>query len=233
MVNNASIILPTFNEKDNIVKIIAEINKYAQNPEIIVVDDDSPDLTWKIAQDLKLKNVKVIRRISNKGLAASIYEGIENATGEAVIWMDCDLSHPPNLIPKLLASLVDNDIAIASRYNHGGKDKRKFRRFLTSYAFNLYAKIILGLKVKDTDSGFIAVKRHVFETVKVNPKGYGEYFIEFMYKCQRKGFKISEVPFIMEDRTTGNSKTGESIFSLLKMGFKYCNKVIKIRFNKL
>lgn len=232
MVNKVSIVLPTYNEKDNIIKLINEINNYSNNSEIIVVDDDSPDLTWKIAQDANIKNVKVIRRLKNRGLAASLHEGIENATGNAVIWMDCDLSHPPSLIPKLLESLNDNDIAVASRYNYGGKDKRKFIRFITSYAFNLYANILLGLRIKDTDSGFIAVKKHVFDKVKINPKGYGEYFIEFVYRCQRKGFRISEVPFIMEDRLVGNSKTGESLFSLLKMGYKYGINVIKIRMNK-
>ena len=232
MVNKASIVLPTYNEKDNIIKLINEINNYIRNSEIIVVDDDSPDLTWKIAQDSNIKNVKVIRRINNKGLAASIHKGIENTTGDAVIWMDCDLSHPPSLIPKLLESLNENDIAVASRYNYGGKDKRKFIRFITSYIFNLYAKIILGLKIKDTDSGFIAVKKEVFSKVDINPKGYGEYFIEFVYKCQKQGYKIVEVPFIMEDRSIGNSKTGENFLSLLKLGYKYCSEVIKIKLNK-
>ena len=232
MINKSSIVLPTYNEKDNIANLINEINNYTKNSEIILVDDDSPDLTWKIAQDLNIKNVKVIRRTQNKGLAASIYEGIANTTGEAIIWMYCDLSHPPSLIPKLLEALTEYDIAVASRYNYGGKDKRRFVRIITSYIFNLYAKIILGLKIKDTDSGFIAVKKEVFNKVNINPKGYGEYFIEFVYKCQKQGYKIAEVPFTMEDRNVGNSKTGESLFSLLKLGYKYCIKVIKIKFDK-
>ena len=228
-----SVILPTYNEKDNIKKLINEILANVKDVEIIVVDDDSPDLTWKEVQKIKKKNVRVIRRIKEKGLPSAIARGIKESKGDVVVWMDCDLSHPPNLIPtKLLKKLNEYDVVLASRYVKGGGDKRKFIRVITSRIFNIYTQLVLMLKVKDTDSGFVAVKRKVFNKIKISKEGYGEYFIQFIYECQKNGFKITEVPFVNEDRAFGESKTGESLIPLLKQGFNYCIRVLKIRFKK-
>ncbi len=227
-----SVILPTYNEKDNIVKLINSILNNVKNCEVIVVDDNSPDLTWKEVQKIKKKNVRVIRRIKEKGLASAIARGVEESKGDVIIWMDCDFSHPPFLIPKLVEKLDKYDISIASRYVKDGADKRKFIRVFTSRIFNLYTQIILMLNVKDTDSGFIAVKRKVFDKIKLSTEGYGEYFIQFIYECQQNGFKITEIPYVNEDRILGESKTGESLIELLKQGFNYCVRVLKIRFEK-
>src|SRR3989344_7640290 len=127
-----SVILPTYNEKGNIVKLINSILSNVKNCEIMVVDDNSPDLTWKDVQKIKKKNVKLIRRIKEKGLASAISRGIEESKGNVIVWMDCDLSHPPSLIPELVKKLNKYDIAVASRYVNGGADKRKFIRVFTS-----------------------------------------------------------------------------------------------------
>jgi len=227
-----SVILPTYNEKGNIVKLINSILSNVKNCEIMVVDDNSPDLTWKDVQKIKKKNVKLIRRIKEKGLASAISRGIEESKGNVIVWMDCDLSHPPSLIPELVKKLNKYDIAVASRYVNGGADKRKFIRVFTSRIFNIYAQLILMLRVKDTDSGFIAVKRDVFKKVSLSKEGYGEYFIQFVYECQKNNFKITEVPYLFKDREIGESKTGESLIPLLKQGFNYGVRVLKIRFTK-
>ena len=97
----------------------------------------------------------------------------------------------------------------------------------------MFAAFLLNLKVKDTDSGFIAVKKHIFKKLSIYEHGYGEYFIKFIYDAQRKGFKIVEIPYTNQDRIKGESKTGESLIGLLKQGYNYITGVIKIRLNIL
>lgn len=228
-----SVVLPTYNERDNILNLIKALEKAIKNPEIIVVDDNSPDKTWQVAKNLNKKNVKVIRRVNERGLPSAIAYGISKAKGDVIIWMDCDLSHPPKTTILLINALKDADIAIGSRYVKFGADKRKFIRTFTSKLFNMFASFLLNLKVKDTDSGFIAAKKEVFNKVSIYQHGYGEYFLKFMYDAQRKGFKIVEVPFINHDRTSGESKTGENLLEMLKQGYNYITGVIKIRLNIL
>ncbi len=228
---SCSVILPTYNEAENIGDLIKEILKYVPTAEVIVVDDDSPDKTWQIAQQLKEKNVKVIRRFE-RGLPSAIARGIKEASAPLIAWMDCDFSHPPNVLPELIKRLPEYDVAIASRYAKGAKDARPFSRRATSYIFNLYGKIILGTKVMDLTSGFIVAKKAVLQKVGINEKGYGEYFIDLMYRCKKHKIKVVEVPYLSMDRTRGTSKTSEGIIPLLKHGVKYGFRVLKIRFSR-
>jgi len=145
--------------------------------------------------------------------------------------MDCDLSMPPEVIPKLIKALGASDIAVGSRYVKGGKDKRNFTRRITSIMVNQLANLILDFKVLDYDSGFIAAKREVFDKVRFEPKGHGEYCIEFLYKAGKKGFKIKEVPFIFVNRIKGESKTSRYIYSIAIYGMKYVLKILKLRFH--
>ena len=178
-----SVVLPTYNEKENIVKLIILLLKYlGKNTELIVSDDNSPDLTWKIVQDLKIPQVKVIRRFKNKGLGPSIWDGIKIAKGKYIVWMDCDLTMPPSLVPKMVKLLEDYDVVVGSRYVKDGADRRGFVRVITSYAINILANLILNFKVRDYDSGFVAVRKEVFRDIDFEPKGHGEYCIEFLYK---------------------------------------------------
>lgn len=221
-----SVILPTYNESKNIVNLIKQIRRNVKNPEIIVVDDNSPDETWKLA---KSQNVKVIRRIKERGLPSAIWTGIKAAKGDIIIWMDSDLSHPPHLIPRLLTALKSCDVAIASRYAKGGKDKRKPTRVITSWLFNFYASQLLNVNVRDVDSGYPAVKRKVFDKVVLLTTGYGEYFVKFIYDVIKAGFKVKEVPYTFVDRLEGDSKTGEDLVSLLGHGLNYGTQVLKLR----
>jgi len=132
-------------------------------------------------------------------------------------WMDCDFSMPPEIIPKLIDSLKDYDVAIGSRYVKGGKDNRTFVRILTSKIINLLACIFLDVGIKDYTTGFVAAKRRVLDKVKFLPKGHGEYCIEFLYKCSKGGFRIKEIPYSFVDRKRGNSKTSAvSTFTISK-----------------
>lgn len=228
-----SVVLPTYNEKENIVKLIRLLLKYlGKDIELIVSDDNSPDKTWKIAQELKIPQVKVIRRFKNKGLGPAIWDGIKVAKGKYIVWMDCDLTMPPSLVPKMVELLKDYDVVVGSRYVKGGADKRGFVRVITSYAINLLANLILNFKVKDYDSGFVAARREVFKKINFEPRGHGEYCIEFLYKCTKKEYKIKEIGYVFTERMQGESKTAQYLYSVAYHGFKYIGRILKIRFSK-
>lgn len=228
-----SVILPTYNEALNIKRLIEEISKNLKRSfEIIVVDDDSPDKTWKVVEDYNNPNVKLIRRTGRKGLATAIYRGIEESKGDVIGWMDGDICMPPSKLPEMLACLDKYDIAIGSRYVKGGRDTRGIFRVITSRAINWFAGLLMGFDIKDYDSGFIVLKRYVFDKVTFPPWGYGEYFIDFIYRCKRAGFSIKEVPYVFQDRTKGTSKTAVNGFAFIKLGFAYILRTIYSRFSK-
>ncbi len=206
MENSISVILPTYNESMNIGEMVDRLNKNVKNlKEILVIDDNSPDDTAKIAS--RLKNVKVIVRKNERGVGSAIYKGIKLAKGNIIAWMDCDLSMPPETLAEMLNKMDGYDVVVGSRYVEGGKDKRDFLRVLTSRAINLMANIILNFKIRDYDSGFIAAKRDVFDKVTFNPKGHGEYCIEFLYRCTKKKLKVKELGYTFRDRKKGTSKS--------------------------
>ena len=234
--NNAavSVVLPTYNEKQNIKEMIKQLLFYIKdNIEIIVSDDNSPDGTWKIVRQIskKNRNVKLIRRFSNKGVGPSIMDGIRKAKGDCIVWMDCDLTMPPSLVPKMVEQLKDYDVVIGSRYVKGGKDNRSFVRVVTSRLINWLANIVLNFKIKDYDSGFVAVRRQVLDNVKFDPKGHGEYCIEFLYKCIKKGYKVKEIGYVFTERKLGESKTSQYIYSVFLYGIKYIQRIIKVKLN--
>jgi len=227
-----SIILPTYNEKENIKPLIEELQKNVQGPlEIVVVDDDSPDGTWKIAGDIRSGEVNVIRRKGERGLATAIGRGLDVARGDLVGWMDADMCMPPSLIPEMSRCLGEYDIAIGSRYAKGGADKRGVFRVLTSRIINLYARVLLGFDLRDYDSGFILMHRRVLDEVPFPSRGYGDYFIEFMYRCKKKGLRIKEVPYVFRDRDKGVSKTAGDIFGFFRLGMGYIARITGLRLN--
>lgn len=233
---SVSVILPTYNEKQNIRQMIGMLLHYLKNynAEIIVSDDNSPDGTWKIVQHMSKKNKKIrlIRRFRNKGVGPSIMDGIKRARGKYVVWMDCDLTMPPSLVPKMIELLRDYDVVVGSRYAEDGGDNRSFVRVATSRLINLLANIILNFKIKDYDSGFVAARREVLKKVKFDPKGHGEYCIEFLYKCTKKGYKVNEIGYVFTERKQGESKTSKYIYSVALHGFKYVWRILKVRLSK-
>jgi dolichol-phosphate mannosyltransferase len=230
----ASIILATYNESENIKDIIAAIFNCLPDPlEIIVVDDNSPDLTWKIAADMGDRRVKVIRRMKTRGLASAINRGIIESQGDYIGWMDADMCHPPALLPSMLASLKKCDVVIGSRYVKGGKDDRDPSRVVTSLFINRLASLVLGHGIQDYDSGFILMHRYVLDSVSLTPSGYGAYFIEFIYACRRKGLKVVEIPYTFTERTKGISKSNTNLIKFGIAGFGYITRILKTRFSHL
>jgi dolichol-phosphate mannosyltransferase len=229
-----SIILATYNESENIRDMVSAILANVPDPvEIIVVDDDSPDQTWKIASDLGNQRVKVIRRVRTRGLASAINRGIIESRGEFIGWMDADLCHPPALLPLMLETLDRCDVVIGSRYVAGGKDDRDPSRVLTSRFINRFASLILGQGIQDYDSGFILMHRRVLDSVSLSPSGYGAYFIEFIYGCCRKGLKVVEIPYIFTERVKGVSKSNSNLFQFGIAGMGYITRILRTRFARL
>jgi len=204
-----SVVLPSYNERDSIVEAINRINNAVgeQLLEIIIVDDNSPDLTWKLLEELNHPKVKLIRRINEKGLASSLDDGIRAAQGDVIVWLDADLGLSPEEIPGLVSQLNKYDVAIGSRYVKGGKDPRPAFRVFVSILINLYAMTFLGFGVRDYTSGFAAVRKEVFDKVHFSRKGFGEYFIDFAYKSKKAGYKIIEMPCVYQVRSGGVSKS--------------------------
>lgn len=232
--SDVSVVLPSYNERENIVEAIERISK-AVGPrlkEIVIVDDNSPDETWKLVEDLKHPKVRLIRRIDEKGLASALADGINAAQGSVVVWLDCDLGLSPEEIPNLVQQLDTNDIAIASRYVKGGQDPRPFFRVLLSVAINSFCVLLLGWGVRDYTSGFAAVKKEVFNKISFSRKGFGDYFIEFAYKAKKNKFKIIEVPCVYNVRPGGVSKSDGDFRTLMRLGKDYGLKVLNVRFGK-
>lgn len=231
-----SVILPTYNERGNIEEIISQVCKYVEKDlhEIIVVDDSSTDGTDEIVKGLKkkIKNLRLITRKNERCLPSAIWRGIRESTGNIVVWLDCDLSHPPGYIPKMLSYIGEYDIVCASRYVDQGKDARSFIRTLASIAVNLLARLILGLKVKDLTSGFYAVKKEVFSKVKLMQEGFAEYCIRFTYDAIKNGFKFKEVGYISPDRKEGVSKTQKNFARFLRDGYLCWKEVIRLKLGK-
>ncbi len=226
-----SIILATYNEREIIPEMISGILQYVRDPvEVIVVDDDSPDRTWAVAEGLGDPRVRVIRRMGTRGLASAIVRGIIESRGEVVGWMDADMCMPPSLLPEMIGRLPEYDIVIGSRYTEGGQDLRDPVRVRTSRWVNGFARLILGRGIMDYDSGFIVMRRSVLDKVVPLPYGYGEYFIEFIHRCHQKGMKIHEVPYSFRDREVGESKSAPNVWLFLAHGFGYGIRILYVRF---
>ena len=216
-----SIVLPTYNESQNIVSVldtIAETLPVDTAAEIIVVDDNSPDGTADIAShyaknilDNNKLHVELIRRDAKLGLSSAILTGVQSATGDVIVVMDGDFSHPPQIIPSIVKELQDSgyDIVVASRYIKGGSIRGwPFKRRLMSKGATKIAQYGLGIEVKDPVSGFFAFKRQIIEGVKFDAIGY-KMLLEILVKA--KGVRVKEVPYTFTNRRTGTSKLNNSV----------------------
>jgi dolichol-phosphate mannosyltransferase len=232
MENNISVIIPTYNEKESIAGIISTICKeVACLKEIIVVDDDSPDMTWSLVEQMGEENdkIKLVRRIGRRGLPQAIWEGILASKGEIIAWFDADFSSVPSGLTKLIEGISGYDIVVASRYVGGGKDRRREKmRVVASKLFNKIAKSILGMRVTDLTSGYIVAKREIFDIINIHGI-YGEYSITFLYEAQRQNLSINEVPYIWLSRPSGMSKTTVNTLLFVAYGLLYILTVLKLR----
>jgi len=215
-----SIILPTYNESQNIVDVLKSIRENIPKEiyaETIVVDDNSPDGTAKIVEDyissikkIAENTIDVIHRKTKNGLSSAILNGIQNAKGETIVVMDSDFSHPPQIIPKMIETLKQYqcDLVVASRYITGGNIQGwTTKRKLMSKFATMIAKKGLGVKTKDPMSGFFAFKKNIIKELNFDALGY-KFLLEILVKT--KGINIKEIPYTFENRKFGSSKVDSS-----------------------
>ena len=235
-----SIVLPTYNEAGNIADLINALHQCITHPhEIIVVDDNSPDETWRIVEEIALRHpfVRIERRMQNPGLTRSIQHGIDRARGEIICWMDCDFSHPPETMAQLISHVMEgHDLAVASRYIAGGRYKSGLQWFgadesalavLLSRFMNVGICWSLDPRFHDYTSGFIAVRRQVLQRNRLHGD-YGEYFMDFMYRSILQGHRYKEIPFVSTPRRFGVSKTGTTFRQLFWRGTKYLRTLFRL-----
>jgi dolichol-phosphate mannosyltransferase len=174
--------------------------------------------------------IHLLRRMDERGLTSALMDGIRSSRGEVVAWMDCDLSMPPEVLPSLLEATGEVDLAVGSRYVHGGADVgHSAVGRLFSRTINLFASLFLGWGVRDYTSGFLAVRREVFDHIALRGD-YGEYCIDLLARAQRLGYTIREVPYRCVPRLRGESKTAENVFGYITRGWKYVVTVLRLRF---
>jgi dolichol-phosphate mannosyltransferase len=232
-----SILLPVYNESEHIVFFIRTVKEEIEKCftcsffEILVIDDNSPDFTWKITEESGIPAVRVIRRMEDRGLARSLADGAEAARGHIVAWMDCDFSQPPSYLPQLIAAVLAGwDIAVNSRYVGCGGDfrKGKYTRLqkLLSSLFNGLAHIVFGYPFYDYTSGFIAIKKETLNELGIFGD-YGEYFVDLIARAHAQGKRIIELPYPLETRVSGNSKTFACSSDIFKRGMQYLGQLFK------
>lgn len=216
------IIIATYNEKDNIKKMLAEVYENVPDVHVLVIDDNSPDKTYEIVENLAATKYSgklfLIKRAGKLGLGTAYVAGFNWGLArdyDAIGQMDADFSHNPKYLPSMFEALKTYDLVLGSRYVAGGGVVNwSLKRKLISRGGSLYAKIILGLPQNDLTGGFKCFRREVLETIDVNQlKSTGYSFqIETTYKTYLNGFKIKEIPIIFEDRVLGVSKMSGNIF---------------------
>ena len=219
------IVVPTYNEKKNIEKLIKLIHRSVPAAQVLVVDDSSPDKTYELVTKLRKKDKKLhllLRDRSVKGRGWAGRDGFVKALAmgaDVVVEMDADLSHQPQYIPALIRPIVSGeaDVVLGSRYMRGGKDiDRPFYRQVTSNFAKNYLKLVLGLKAQDPTSGFRAYSKDALLKIRVKTLTARDPFTvsEILYRCYRADLKIKESPIEFVDRTEGESKL--QITTLLK-----------------
>lgn len=209
-----AVIIPTFNESDNIGSLVEQLHTHVPDLMIVVVDDNSPDGTGALLNRLAGANGRVhpIHRARKLGLGTAHIAGMQWAMSggyDPVLTMDADFSHAPRYVPDMIAALNRFDLVIGSRYVRGGGTLNcSLPRKGLSRGANTFARIMLGLKGNDTTAGFRAYRHAVLESINLNAivsNGYS-FLIEMLYYCQRQGWRIGEVPIMFEDRRRGKSK---------------------------
>jgi len=224
------IIIPTYNEIDNIEKMILTLFELYPTINLLIIEDGSPDGTAQVVKRLmsNYKNLSIIERKGKLGLGTAYITGFQWALErnfEYVFEMDCDFSHDPKQIPDLLAAAIDHDLVIGSRYIDGIRIINwPFRRLLLSYGASIYTRMITGIPVCDTTGGFKCFSRAALKSLDFNriiSNGYS-FQLELNYKVWVKGLKIKEVPIIFYERRDGQSKMGggiifEAVFAVFRL----------------
>jgi dolichol-phosphate mannosyltransferase len=211
-----SVISPTYNEAENVGLLIAELEKVLEGGdyEILISDDNSPDLTWVRVQEIGRRNprVRALRRTSNRGLGPSVVDGFSSATGEAVACIDADLQHDPAILPQMLKELMNGaDLVVATRYMPGGGTTNwGMIRRLGSWGCTKLAQSLLGVKLRDPMSGYFMMRRDDFLNIRdrLNVRGF-KILLEIA--AHMKPRRMSEVPYKFGPRAQGESKLSNKI----------------------
>lgn len=224
-------VIPTYNEADNIERLIREVMDAVEGMRVLVVDDNSPDGTSEIVRKISDKNPDVLleTRPGKLGLGTAYVHGFKRALAmpdvDCIFGMDADFSHSPQYLPDFLAALEEYDVVVGSRYLEGiSVVNWPIRRLFISYFANNYARFITGLPIRDCTSGFCCYRREVLEKIdldSVRAKGYS-FLVEMKYRAYKLGFKIGEVPIIFFERRSGQTKMSrfdiiEAIFTVWKL----------------
>jgi len=217
----ALIIIPTYNERDNLPEALRRVFEHAPNVHVLVVDDGSPDGTGELADELALTNprISVLHRQSKEGLGRAYLAGFAWGLSEGyslLFEMDADLSHPASALPRFFEAIQDGaDVVLGSRWvQGGGVEGWPLKRVALSKGGSLYARLVLGVGVKDITGGFKCFRREALEAIgleRVVTAGYG-FQIELTWRALKAGLKVSEVPITFVDRVYGESKMSLSIF---------------------
>ncbi len=213
------ICLPTYNELENLPLMVAAIHEVVPDIHILVIDDNSPDGTGPLADEIAGGDdrVHVLHRKAKEGLGRAYIAGFKWALKrgyERIMEMDCDFSHQPRYLPDFLAASKEFDLVLGSRYiPGGGTDDWSWSRRFISKSGNTYARMILGLPYKDLTGGFKLFNRRVLETIPLDDIMAGGYVfqIELTWRAVRRGFTVGEVPIEFPDRTRGDSKMNQGI----------------------
>ncbi|MGE5177407.1 MAG: polyprenol monophosphomannose synthase [Hyphomicrobiales bacterium] len=217
--NKVLVIIPTYNERDNLERLLERIHALGLGLEVLIVDDNSPDGTGALADQIAAHDpaVHVMHREGKLGLGSAYVAGFRYALDrdyDVVFEMDADFSHSPESLPDFLREIEGADLVLGSRYLHGVTVVNwPLTRLILSYAANVYSRVITGMRVKDLTGGFKCFRRAVLQAIdwsRVKSDGYG-FQIEINFKAWRKGFRIREIPILFVDRRAGESKMSRRI----------------------
>ena len=215
------IIVPTYNELENIRRLLPELMALGPDIRVLVVDDNSPDGTGKLADELAAENdrITVLHRPGKLGLGSAYVAGFKFAIQQdvdCVFEMDADFSHDPAMIPRFIEQIASCDVVIGSRYISGiNVVNWPMSRLLLSYFANIYTRVVTGMTIRDTTSGYKCFRREVLEHIdldNVRSDGYA-FQIEMNFRCWRKGYRIREIPIIFVDRRSGTSKLSQGVIN--------------------
>jgi len=213
------VVIPTYNEHENIEKLATEVLSKDNSIHILIVDDNSPDGTGELADRMAAADdrIHVLHRKGKLGLGSAYREGFRLAIDQGadyIVEMDADFSHDPAVLPRFFEKMSDYDLVIGSRYLNGVSVVNwPLRRLMLSYFASVYTRVITGLRISDCTSGFKCFNRKVLEAIDLNrirSDGYS-FQIEMNYRCVEKGFRVGEVPIIFIDRHAGSSKMSKKI----------------------
>ena len=227
------IIIPTYNELENLPRLLTEVLSKDNNIDMLFIDDNSPDGTADFIENEQKNNnrIHLIKRQSKQGLGTAYIVGFKFALQrdyEVIFEMDADFSHDPNEIPRFLEEIKNSDVVLGSRYKNGvNVINWPMRRLLLSWFANIYTRVITGMPLHDATGGFKCFKREVLEAIDLNrvkSNGYA-FQIEMNFKVWKKGFNIKEIPIIFIDRVKGSSKMSkkivrEAVFMVWKLRFQ-------------